>query len=245
MRHPLFFVLSATLWITATACKKTQTVSEPVTANFTQQDIVGKSWVPTGAGGYVDLSFTDKTAKFELNFEGQQCGLADYKITGNGIEIGKTRRCPVEDFVGLREQEAQTCVFATDAKAIQHTIILKCKTETFGRADSLVKAGTRVEYDGLALIGEGWVGAEAITPAKFRSRPDKSAPTIAYDPGNGIEGSKPKTDVIPAGARITLIARTPEKHSVEKWENYWYLVEVYGLENYRGWVFGELIKKRQ
>ena len=81
--------------------------------------------------------------------------------------------------------------------------------------------------------------------SKFRSRPDKSAPTIAYDPGNGIEGSKPKTDVIPAGARITLIARTPEKHNVEKWENYWYLVEVYGLENYRGWVFGELLKKRQ
>lgn len=118
--------------------------------------------MPTGAGGYVDLSFTDKTAKFELNFEGQQCGLADYKITGNGIKIGKTRRCPVEDFVGLREQGAQTCVYAADAKAIQHTILLKCKIETFGRADSFVKAGTRVEYDGLALIGEGWVFGELL-----------------------------------------------------------------------------------
>lgn len=244
MRRKLFLLTPVALFTIVTACKKTQTAPEPVAANFTLQDIVGKSWVPTGAGGYVDLSFTDKTAKFELNFEGQACGIADYKITAAGIEIGKTRRCPVEDFVGLREQEAQTCVYTTDAKAIQHTILLKCKTETFGRADSLVKAGTRIEYDGLNLISEGWVGAETTTPAKFRSRPDKAAPTIAYDPGNGIEGSKPKTDIIAEGKTITLIARTPEKHRVEKWENHWYLVQVYGLENYRGWVFGELLRKK-
>ena len=245
MRPSVLFPLAiAVIAITAIACKKTPPPAEPVTTNFTAQDIVGKSWVPTGQGGYVELTFTDKTAKFELNFEGQACGLADYKITGNGIEIGKTRRCPVEDFVGLREQDAQICNYVTDAKAIQHTILLKCKNETFGRADSLVKAGTRVQYDGLELISEGWEKAEIVTPAKFRSRPEKAAPTIAYDPGNGIEGSKPKTDVIPANATVSLIARTPEKHRVEKWENYWYLVEVYGLENYRGWVFGELLKKK-
>ena len=107
-------------------------------------------------------------------------------------------------------QLAQICQYVTDAKAIQHTILLKCKNETFGRADSLVKAGTRIQYDGFDLIAEGWEKAEIVTPAKFRSRPEKAAPTIAYDPGNGIEGSKPKTDVIPANATISLIARTPE-----------------------------------
>lgn len=244
---PVQFLRLATLLmlVATTRCEKKQPQSPtPEASPVSAADIVGKSWVPTGAGGYVELSFTEKTAKFELNFEGQACGLADYKITAQGIEIGKTRRCPVEDFVGLREQEAQTCKYVTDPKAIQHTILLKCKNETFGRADSLVKTGTKIQHEGLDLVSEGWVAAETVTPAKFRSRPDKGAPTIAYDPGNGIEGSKPKTDVIPAGATIRLIARTPEKFKVEKWENYWYLVEIYGLENYRGWVFGELLKKK-
>ena len=98
-----FLIWLAVVLAGAAACKKTQTTSESTVTNFSAQDIVGKSWVPTGAGGYVELSFTDKTAKFELNFEGQACGLADYKITANGVEIGKTRRCPVEDYVGLRE----------------------------------------------------------------------------------------------------------------------------------------------
>ncbi len=237
-------LLSGSILLALLLCKKTQVTPQESAAVLTQQDLVGKSWVPSGVRNYVDLTFTDKVARFEVNFEGQSCGVADYKITGNSVEIGKTRRCTVEDFVGLTEQEAQTCAYVFEPKAIQHTVLLKCKTGIFGRADSLVKAGTPIEYEGLKLVSEGWASAEATTPAKFRSKPEKSGPTIAYDPGNDIEGPKPKTDVIAEGKTVTLIARTVEKHRVEKWENYWYLVEVYGLENYRGWVFGELIRKK-
>ena len=76
MRPSVLFPLTTAVFaITAAACKKTPPPAEPVATNFSAQDIVGKSWVPTGQGGYVELTFTDKTAKFELNFEGQAEGV--------------------------------------------------------------------------------------------------------------------------------------------------------------------------
>lgn len=210
-------------------------------------DLIGKTWGATGTGPryHLELSFADKVAKFESHAEGVTCGIADYSLSGNTIAFGKTRPCPkADDYVVLRDLPEQKCLYVVDPTAIQHTITLQCGAMSFGRLDSLLPAGRKVFHDGIELISEGWAHGETVTAAKFRSRPEKTAATIAYDPGNEMEGSKPKTDVIAAGTTVVLIGRTPDKHKVEKWENYWYFVEVYGLDTYRGWVFGELLKKK-
>ncbi|GEM_PF-6997192 len=241
------FLLAGLCVLATVQCKRAQApVAEPVAV--TTSDLAGKSWGGTGPGAryHFEVSFTDRTAKFETNAEGTTCGLADFTLSGSIVSFSKTRACPgAEAYVVPRDLPAQECRYVVDAGALEHTITLHCPDFSLGRLDSLVAPGRKIFYDNLELTSEGWASAETVTPAKFRSKPDKSAATIAYDPGNEIEGSKPKTDVIPAGAHISLIARTPEKHHVEKWENYWYLVQVYGLENYRGWVFGELIRKKQ
>jgi len=87
--------------------------------------------------------------------------------------------------------------------------------------------------------------------AVFRQEPSVNASRANYresiDCDKGITDQK---SYLPKGQKIKLLARTRDKATVQKWQNYWYYVcpitcDVYMGEGcfFSGWVYGEFISK--
>jgi hypothetical protein len=91
-------------------------------------------------------------------------------------------------------------------------------------------------YQNMNLVTLGLGDAEAIQNVKIRKAPSIAGEAVKFFPdifGDSFE-------FVPKGTKLTLIARTENKVKVEKWNNYWYLVNVGAVSNV--WVYGEFVK---
>lgn len=82
--------------------------------------------------------------------------------------------------------------------------------------------------------------------ANYRSAPDVSSKAI-HCTVHCEDCTKPLVDgtVIPKDREVILLAKTKNKVKVQKWENYWYYVDIKWSLNEascrRGWIYGEFI----
>jgi hypothetical protein len=91
-------------------------------------------------------------------------------------------------------------------------------------------------YQNQNIVTLGLADAEALQNVKIRRSPSVSGEAVKYFPeiyGDYLE-------YVPKGTKLTLIARTENKITVEKWNNYWYLVNAGAVMNV--WVYGEFVK---
>jgi hypothetical protein len=107
---------------------------------------------------------------------------------------------------------------------------------------SPVVAGTERSFHGEAVVTMGMVKAKTTTNVKIRSAPSTSAKIIEYvqDPMGSMGPDHGNMPYMPPGTELRVVARTKEKKQVEKWNNYWYLVNINFQEEV--WVFGEFVK---
>lgn len=198
----------------------------------------------SGLGAALDATFSQNSVRIDFNFEGVQCAVAAYTISGNKIQLAKGGQCPgAESFVGIYAAKPQTCEFRKEDKGIEFKVILQCSDlPVLGRVDSAVKAGDVVVIEGKDYISEGWKRATILNAVKFRSAPDVNSKPLLFQPGDSIQGpTGAKTDTLVPQTDITLIARSIDKVQVQQWNNYWYYVTVSGAEIQYGWVFGEFV----
>jgi hypothetical protein len=71
---------------------------------------------------------------------------------------------------------------------------------------------------------------------KIRKTPEAEGEELVYF----SEIFAPEQKSVPNKTSVTIIARTLEKQTVQKWENYWYYVQVGAHDGV--WMFGEFVK---
>ncbi|HOD15235.1 MAG TPA: hypothetical protein PLA65_12240 [Spirochaetota bacterium] len=112
---------------------------------------------------------------------------------------------------------------------------------------TIVSEGTRIKIGSTPAITTGRKSGTVTVNAKFRERPDTSSRALACwilkeTPDAPEEVQLP---YVPAGTVIGILARSENKMKVEKWNNYWYYVEVFDAYRFnaqKAWMFGEFIK---
>lgn len=72
---------------------------------------------------------------------------------------------------------------------------------------------------------------------KIRESPSMSGKPITFIPQLFAEANRPS---VPTGTRLRIIGRTLTRDRVQKWQNYWYLVNVGAHE--KVWMFGEFVR---
>lgn len=111
---------------------------------------------------------------------------------------------------------------------------------------STVSEGAPVTVETVPCVTMGVRNASVTVNAKFRVKPDMKAKELAFarfkTGDTGLE--EEKIAYIPEGTKIEVLARTAKKFKVQKWNNYWYYVDIQGPWDVwqQGWVFAELVK---
>lgn len=105
--------------------------------------------------------------------------------------------------------------------------------------------GRKKLIKGINTITMGMKEAKTTTDLKFRETPDEKGKQLTYRAT--FDGVTKEYASIPSGVTVYLLARTENMVKVQKWENYWYYIDVnecdeIGCETKSGWVFGEFVK---
>lgn len=115
--------------------------------------------------------------------------------------------------------------------------------------NNLIKEGESFLVEGIDAIAMGEKSGTVTTPLKVREKPDTSAKEVTFCECADVDGLTDcvKLKSLKNGTDLIIYARTKEKKSVGKWNNYWYYVEFSfngceGRDDYYGWVFGEFVK---
>lgn len=96
--------------------------------------------------------------------------------------------------------------------------------------------GTVRMVNGVKVITMGLQTGKTTSEVKIRNSPSTKGEVLKYWPGIYEEDMK----AVPIDTYVTVIARTENKEQVQKWNNYWYLINVGG--NTEVWMFGEFVK---
>lgn len=175
-----------------------------------------------------------------------------YTITGGSVKL-KPARCLSDEKgqpIECRETlGAATCVVEESSGDLYHARFLACRSPNkqplgFGtdtifyyRDDFKLPAGTERVWQGTPVVTMGQKFGATTTVVKIRKAPSVTAPEVPYLAE--LFGGEEKP-AVPAGTEIAVIARTKNKQTVDKWINYWYLVNVGARE--KVWMFGEFVK---
>lgn len=127
------------------------------------------------------------------------------------------------------------------ADSVYFDTVIAFDTVTLICINSTVKKGQGRKLGGVDVITEGGVKGVVTKNAKIRSGPDTSSAFINFGVDLGEEG----LPYCPSGKELRVLARTKEKVRVEKWENYWYYVELVSAGEFGaryGWIYGEFLK---
>ncbi len=86
------------------------------------------------------------------------------------------------------------------------------------------------------VITMGMKKGITTSAVKIRKTPEMEGEELVYY----SEIFAPEQKSVPNKTSVTIIARTLEKQTVQKWENYWYYVHVGAHDGV--WMFGEFVK---
>ncbi len=174
-----------------------------------------------------------------------------YKIQGDTLHYTLT----AEGWNEKGKGEKGTCKITQIKDHLSYQEELKCtgligeyfhgmqKRRIFGKP---LPDGTARKLDGRDVLTVQ-KEAKINDAANYRSAPDVSAKPIHCKLPCGDECSgPPKIDgtVIPKGIEVIILAKTKNKVKVQKWENYWYYVDIKWSWNEickKGWIYGEFI----
>lgn len=87
-----------------------------------------------------------------------------------------------------------------------------------------------------SVITMGMKKGTTTSSVKIRKSPSAEGEEVAYFPAL----FEPEQKSVPNNTPVTVVARTIEKVQVNKWENYWYYVNVGANDGV--WMFGEFVK---
>ena len=202
-----------------------------------------KEWAnETGMGWSLSLK-SDNTFTSMLHAPGGSDFSGTWKKEGNQLVLKPDSGMP--DYISLwgdgklPASGVYKCTEKDDKTSLFYNRKLDCGVQSFWDPDSK-KAGESHKYKGIDLTLIHKYGA-ATTSLMFRSAPNAQANAyscIMYEK---------KVGALPEGTTFTVIGRTNEKVKVNKWENYWYLIELIMDEGFncdaeRGWVFAEFVE---
>jgi hypothetical protein len=102
-----------------------------------------------------------------------------------------------------------------------------------------LKDGTERVINGVkVVIIKNKIGITS-TNVKIRKMPSVKSESVEYV--TDLYFNNPQTySYVPEKSTVTIIARTKDKFNIEKWENYWYLINV-GICS-EVWMYGEFLK---
>lgn len=145
------------------------------------------------------------------------------------------------------------CTLLRTEKALQYTDLLSCMPVVGGNAvefydtNAEVKAGAERMVDGIAVIYTP-AFKKPTTTVIVRKAPSKSSEALSWY-SRKKDGTVEERKNLRKGEKISVLARTREKLQVDKWNNYWYYVDIDAIDamgnvplSERGWVFGEFLK---
>ncbi len=121
----------------------------------------------------------------------------------------------------------------------ENALGMKISRMVFPVEENKVKPGTEVVYNGIPVIVLPGSGI-TTTLVKIREKPSTSSKALTYCATVAYDPSAKEYDAVPKNTMVRIIARTRDKYTVGKWNNYWYCISV-GM-NDRVWMFGEFIK---
>lgn len=201
--------------------------------------------------GMAQFEIDSKKIKARMSAHHGQSYTGTYKVQDETLHYTLT----AEEWGETGKGEKGTCKIEKLKDHLSFQEELKCtgpigeyfhnmqKRKIFGKP---LSDGTVRKLDGrevLTFLKEGKVN----DAANYRSAPDVSSKPIHCMLSCGDECSgPPKIDgpVIPKGIDVNIIAKTKTKVKVQKWENYWYYVDIkWSWEESckRGWIYGEFI----
>ncbi len=133
------------------------------------------------------------------------------------------------------------CAWKTTSKSFLYARELYCGAlGSFFPENSKRAAGDTVMIDGAKAVLMNGEMAGLTTKAVFRKKPNKKGAPIRCSDGSS-----------PLVRDFKVLARTESKVKVDKWENYWYYIQVpfdelatSGCFAPPGWVFGEFVRFR-
>ena len=130
-------------------------------------------------------------------------------------------------------------VLVNDPSSLTYSTFLQFENgiRFYDEKSSPGKEGTPVTIGTLPAVLMGMKPGKANTTVKFRERPDVKSKEIHLD-----QSPMDPLRAVPAGTEFTVLAKTTNREKVQKWENYWYYVEIPGrFGSTRGWMFAEFV----
>ncbi len=145
------------------------------------------------------------------------------------------------------------CTLLRTEESLQYAELLSCQPVAGGNkvdfydTGALVKTGAERMVDGIAVIYSP-AFKKPTTTLIVRKAPSKSSEALSWN-SQKKDGTVEERKNLRKGEKVTVLARTREKLQVDKWNNYWYYVEIDAVDamgnvplSERGWVFGEFLK---
>lgn len=145
------------------------------------------------------------------------------------------------------------CTLLRTEESLRFTELLSCVPVAGGNqmvffdTTAEVKAGAERTVDGIAVIYAP-AFKKPTTTVIVRKAPSKSSEALSWN-SRKQDGTVEERKNLRKGEKITVLARTREKLQVDKWNNYWYYVDIDAIDamgnvplSERGWVFGEFLK---
>jgi len=105
-----------------------------------------------------------------------------------------------------------------------------------------VKSGEERRFNGINVIVLTGLSGITTGNVKIRKEPSINSESLKYQDKIIYDTTGKISDFVPKDTKVNIIARTKNKHQVDKWNNYWYLITV-GM-NSEVWMYGEFIKLR-
>lgn len=142
---------------------------------------------------------------------------------------------------GDPEMHRASAKLVNDSNSVYHDTTITFGSITLVCLNSTVNSGQNRVLDGINVVTSGCKKAIVTKNAKIRSKPDVKSDIIRFGADLGEEGLA----YCPAGKELRVLARTKDKVTVEKWNNYWYYVELVSAGEFGaryGWVYGEFLK---
>jgi hypothetical protein len=213
-------------------------------------------WYDSGlnSGLYYEFKF-NKNNQLELinNFSGEPISYfgGDYIIKDDEIIINYAiiSSHMIQDEIKEFEKQKKTnsipkrkiiCRVVNLENSYYYEKCIKCNNNAHIVNDDLTyRPNTNLKYKDIDVITIN-KKACAKDNVKLREDPDVKSKSYQY-----IEGYFEKRyDFLPKGICFNVLIKTKEKYNVNKWNNYWYLIDLQSAyqEKNISWVFGEFVK---